>query len=364
MRLLSITLFLLLSGCNNQNQFTINGTVLGVKDGDVRLFQVGESFMDSKVCQLHDQKFSFTGIIEQPEEFSLVYEESGPKTDFDSYSVFIEPDKVVDVTLNPKNYQMSKIEGPRISMLYDQALKELDILYRSSLYDLKDKYYTATEKNDSIAQDSLLRVADSLNIGVQSWKIDYIRTNPKSYISAFFLYSIYFNISEEDTEQLYEGLNSILDDSKYTIAVKNYLSILPGNPFIDFSLIDSDGNVKFFGELAENRVVLIDFWASWCSPCREQNKILSKLYEDYKSKGFKVVGVSIDRDSTAFKNAIIEDSMEWVNLIDRIDGTSVSKIYRSQSIPSNILIDKNGIIRYRDVDLNKIEDIITGLLEE
>ena len=110
--------------------------------------------------------------------------------------------------------------------------------------------------------------------------------------------------------------------------------------------------------------VFVHFWASWCGPCREQNKLLSNLYKAHRQSGFEIVGASSDRDSASFRRVLMEDQLVWVNFLDRIDDGSVEDAYWANSVPSNVLIDRSGIIRYRNVEMEVLKETIEKLLDE
>jgi thiol-disulfide isomerase/thioredoxin len=311
-----------------------------------------------------DGHFSFSGDLSQPEEFLLVYEDSGPKSSFDAYSIFVIPGNRLQVFLRPDSMESSTVSGPRLSVLYDQANKEIYDLFWSPIEDLHVSYDMAVENQDQELQEQLSDTINSYITGIREWKMNYIKTNPKSSISAFFLYTICQELSVEEAQSLYEGLNRRIHDSKYGLAVGNYLSVLPGNPYTDFEFMNDRGKRLAFSDLARNKVTLIDFWASWCGPCRQQNKLLIQLYEKHWQEGFEIVGVSTDRDTLSFQQTIAEDSMKWENFMDRIDGESVKKLYWATSVPSNVLVDKSGMIRFRNVETQTLAITIERLLEE
>ena len=176
------------------------------------------------------------------------------------------------------------------------------------------------------------------------------------------LYRRQHKIDLATLQKYFDKLNKDLIDSKYYQRLKSYLSVQVGKPFLDFELTDLNGNIHRLSSIAKDKVVLIDFWASWCNPCREHNKHLKELYENNKSKGFEIVGVSSDRDTANFLTAIKEDEMTWLNLLDRNDENAVSKKYESTSVPFNVLIDSNGIIAYRANDYENLEIMVNKLL--
>jgi thiol-disulfide isomerase/thioredoxin len=110
----------------------------------------------------------------------------------------------------------------------------------------------------------------------------------------------------------------------------------------NIALRDSNGKVRKLAEL-NNKVVLVDFWASWCGPCRRANPNLVRLYAKYKSKGFEIYGVSIDEDRAAWKKAIAADKITWTTVLETggWDGP-VALAWKVEQLPTSYLLDKSG----------------------
>lgn len=134
------------------------------------------------------------------------------------------------------------------------------------------------------------------------------------------------------------------------LAVQMYAQPTPiiGSEAPDFELTDPNGKVIKLSDL-RGKVVLIDFWASWCGPCRRENPNIVEAYGKYNkkkfatAKGFEIFSVSLDRSSDAWKSAVLQDNLKWPNhALDQ--GGLVSKLYQVTSIPSGFLIDGNGKI--------------------
>ncbi len=114
------------------------------------------------------------------------------------------------------------------------------------------------------------------------------------------------------------------------------------------------------------KIVLIDFWASWCGPCSKENPNVVAAYKKYNDKGFDILGVSLDRDAESWKEAINEDGLTWSHVSDlQYWNNAASKMYGVMSIPSNVLLDGNGVIIARDLTgdalTSKLEEVIGGL---
>lgn len=108
-----------------------------------------------------------------------------------------------------------------------------------------------------------------------------------------------------------------------------------------FSLVSTEGNEVSL-ESYKGKYVLVDFWASWCQPCRQENPNVVNAYKAYNSKGFEVLSVSVDRDEQAWLNAIKEDGLTWAQVRDTEN--KVAEMYAIQQIPTTFLLDREGVI--------------------
>jgi thiol-disulfide isomerase/thioredoxin len=137
-----------------------------------------------------------------------------------------------------------------------------------------------------------------------------------------------------------------------------------GKPLREISLPGPLGTEVPVSSL-KGKVVLIDFWASWCRPCRMNNPKLVDLYNAQHEKGFEIYAISIDTDKSAWMNAITTDKMFWTNVIDTRGGNStILSNFNVQAIPSNLLIDKKGMIRGYDMAPEDLPKAISNLLAE
>lgn len=124
-----------------------------------------------------------------------------------------------------------------------------------------------------------------------------------------------------------------------------------GNKYIDIQLPGIQGNnVSVSDYVAKNKYTLIDFWASWCPPCRAEMPTIVKAYTDYHDKGFEVVGVSLDNNRQAWINALEQMKMAWPQMSD-LKGWQCAgaALYNVRSIPANVLVDQQGIIVAKDL---------------
>jgi len=143
-----------------------------------------------------------------------------------------------------------------------------------------------------------------------------------------------------------------------------FSQIKPGQQAPELSLPDVDGKVIHLSDL-KGKIVLIDFWASWCGPCRKNNPHLVKLYNKYHSKGLEILGVSIDDHETNWKNAIRHDKLTWIQVNDNKGWDAPSAlVYGVEAIPASFLIDKNGVVWKIDLVGLNLEREIKSLLKQ
>jgi peroxiredoxin len=116
----------------------------------------------------------------------------------------------------------------------------------------------------------------------------------------------------------------------------------------------------------KGKVVLIDFWASWCGPCRASNKSFTKLYPKYKDKGFEIFAISLDESSEAWKKAIAKDKANWPQVIDGGGGWAAHTARRwgVYALPTSYLVDKDGTLIAMDLDKKQLEKALKELLDK
>lgn len=178
----------------------------------------------------------------------------------------------------------------------------------------------------------------------------------------------YFDEQFESRYALYEKIRDRLiglypaDPAVQYINHRVSTTILPGRPAPEIEMRDPNGNLRRLSDL-RGKVVMIDFWASWCRPCRGENPNVVRMYKKYHDKGFEIYSVSMDNDRNAWLKAIQTDGLEWENHVSDLNGwtSSGGATYGITSIPATVLIDREGNVIARNLRggelANKLKEI-------
>lgn len=135
-------------------------------------------------------------------------------------------------------------------------------------------------------------------------------------------------------------------------------------PVPEVSLYDTSGHLRTLSSL-KGKIVLIEFWASWCGPCRKSNPVLSRIYSKYRSRGFEIYGISLDQSSAAWKNAIEADRTAWTQVTDNRDrNASLAVEWKIDFIPASFLMSREGNLIAVDPSHHKLKSYLKKHLSE
>lgn len=197
--------------------------------------------------------------------------------------------------------------------------------------------------------------------------IAYIKKHPNSLYGGYIL-KVYCTTWGKDTSKLlYDGLSEKVKQSEFGKRIHEYLSlnknIKVGDKFVDFTLPNITGKNISLSDY-KGKYVLLDFWGSWCQPCREENPVLVKTYNEFKRKGFDILGVSIETNKQNWLDAVRHDNITWECLSDlKGDNNKAALIYGIHHYPANFLIDPNGIIIAKDLRGDALKNKLAGILK-
>lgn len=260
-----------------------------------------------------------------------------------------------------------KIKGGSYQTVADSLGAIQNELFKANNMEELMKNYRTADKDE---QERIAQLYDSLTAIVEKASNDYIESHPTSLYALTSLSRGLESMSIEEAEAKLASFKALSEyaANKNIAKIGEVVSVLkslqPGKVAPDFVQSDVDGNpVKFSDVYSKNKVTMVDFWASWCGPCRAFNPTLTKIYKEYKGKGFGIIGVSLDRDKDAWIKAIKDDKLDWIHVSDLgFWNNEVAKQYHVRYIPQSIFVDQNGVIIKRQPSEEEIVELLKANL--
>lgn len=340
-------LILNLSACKESDEnknmyYEISGEIQSAPDS-VLVFISNEHFKDSTLAI--NGHFSFRGQTDQPRKAMLSLKRKNEKRVF-----WLENSKI-SISGKYDELNFLEIQGGEnqtiTNLLWNQE--------KSVLRQMNDYGNQITSPNlDSYTKDSLSSAYQMEATKLEEIKKRFVWDNPNTLESAILLSVKRAEWNRDSVGSIFSRMNKKIQDSKYGKLTSEYLElrINPqiGDSYIDFSLKNNNDETVSLSQLKGN-FTLIDFWASWCKPCRQENPNLIELYNKYHTKGFQIIGASMDRDKDKWIQAIKKDSLPWANVIDLVgpQSNNIFFIYNVKAIPDNVLINPDGIVIARNI---------------
>lgn len=347
----------ILTSCQNDKKlsgYEINGIIKNVPDSTVIYLSANNKNIDTSL--VISEKFQFIGNVEKPTNVYLHIKNSR-----DYRSFWLENNKI-GVIGGKGNFKESKITGSETQKDEDilwSRIKPLRDMHDSLIPLLRDR---SLEKSQ---YDSILIISNEIREKEHEISQNFIKEFPNSLVSSHIL-SIYKTTwGKELTNELFLSMSKERQESDYGKSIARFIELSKnpqiGERYVDFEQENVQGKKIRLSDI-KGKYILVEFWASWCGPCRWANPDLVKVYEQYKNKGFEIIGVSIDQDRDNWIKAIEKDSLTWENVTDLLGSENeAGLIYGVHGIPDNVLIDENGIIIGRKLKAdslkNKLEEL-------
>lgn len=350
------------------NNFTISGTAPGIENGKKVFLQkqdetAGILTIDS--AKVLDGKFSFKGTATEPAIHFVEVEKIQGKI-----ALIVENGKI-SVTVDKDSIQKSKIGGTQNNIdLQNFNVSAMKVQTKMLAFQKAntEKMNAAQTNKDTVVINSLMKEFNKFQDEMIGLTGGFPETHPKSFLSVLLVDNM-FNAPEVDIQKIkktYAILDSSLKTTKVAKLVEkkmgNFKSLTQGNEAPAFSAPNPDGKVVSLKE-SLGKVTIIDFWASWCGPCRKENPNVVSVYKDFHDKGLNIISVSLDKDGAKWKEAIAKDNLTWTHVSNlKFWEDPIAVLYNIKSIPATFILDEKGNIIARDLRGEELRTKISSLL--
>ncbi len=384
--LLSATVFLI--SCS-KNKYVISGTVKGIENGKTVIMETqdaaGMGLIAVDTVKIENGKFEITGKALEPAFHMLQVEGVNGKVPF------ILENGDITIEINKDSLNKSKISGTYNNDEFTAFNKDLEKIQKS-LIDFQTKntplMNTAQQTKDTAVINKLMAEYNKIQqtVGETSKKkyTDYAETHPKSFITALIIQGMMGDpaVDIKKVEKLYASLDESLKTTKPGKAIELKIkeskmpsvgagAVPPAQAPVgdakwssDFSAPNPEGQLVSLKE-SLGKVTIVDFWASWCGPCRAENPNVVALYKEFHSKGLNIVGVSLDKDAAKWKEAIAKDKLSWVQVSHlKFWEEPIAIQYEVQSIPATFILDASGKVVAKDLRGEELRAKILELLSK
>ena len=384
--LLSATVFLI--SCS-KTKYTISGTAKGVENGKTIIMETqdatGMGLIAVDTVKVENGKFEITGKATEPSFHMLTVE--GVQGKFP----FILENGDIDIEINKDSINKSKVTGTYNNDEFVAFNEEL-IKIQKGLMDFQKKntpvMTQAQQANDTAVINKLMKEYGKIQevVTTESKKkyTTYSETHPKSFISVLIIQGMINDPSVDikNVEKLFAGLDESLKTTKPGKAVELKIkeaktpsvgasAVPPTQAPVgsakwssDFSAPNPEGKTISLKE-SLGKITIVDFWASWCGPCRAENPNVVALYNEFHSKGLNIVGVSLDKDAAKWKEAIAKDKLTWTQVSHlKFWNEPIAIQYQVESIPATFILDASGKVVAKDLRGDELRAKIKELLSK
>ncbi len=358
-----IYLFLaaLIAGCSSEPKFVVKGNI---RDSDSMTFllQKREAGVFVNLDSAISKKgiFKMTGAVEYPEMVQLVAVEDQKRLPF-----YLENSEIT-ITGKLDSLYDAKVAGSKTQDEY-QAFMDSNKPLSEKYSNLYTEYQAARQANNVEKVAQLEKEAEAIQNEMTQLEKDFVKNNPSSYVAPSILKSLSYDMEAVEIEAAINAMDTnvakmpVVKDLMALARVMKAVAV--GQKAPDFTLNDADGNPVSLSSKIGSKLLLIDFWAAWCNPCRQGNPNVVKIYKEFSKKGFDIFGVSLDREKEDWIKAIADDKLTWTHVSDlQFWNNAAAKQYAVNAIPANFLLDETGTIIARNLrgeDLyNKVKEIL------
>ena len=358
----------IMAACSSGPHYVINAKIEGA-DSVKFLLQIREAgkivTMDSAVAYKGSFKMK-GGAVKYP-DLVLLSAQVTPRDPRMRTQFYLENTEIT-ITGKLDSLYGAKITGSKTMDEYNGFVNSLDVINKKFTKIDKD-YQIAEQSGDTAKVAQLKKEIEAVQTEMTQLQKDFVKNNPNSFASPQILSGITYDMEGSEIETYINAMDTAVANTETIRSLREMVEkmkvVAIGQKAPDFTLNDPEGNPVSLYSKVGSKLLLIDFWAAWCGPCRQENPNVVKLYKEFNKKGFDVFGVSLDRTKDAWVKAIADDKLTWTHVSDlQYWNNAAAKLYGIGAIPANFLLDENGVIIGRNLRgealSNKVKEILGG----
>jgi peroxiredoxin len=331
-----------------KGKIDLSGEIAGMDIGKIEILYMKGDLIISDTVQVKNGKFEYSKQLEEPLYMGA--------------RILGAPDQVVSFFADPGKLDLigfrdsmwaSKVTGGPTQTLFIQFTEKYQEIMKPA-ESLKKAFEAAQLSQNTNEMMRIQQEYRNLEDSAKSYEKNFVFVNRNTILAPYFSLNYLNQPGQEDLlKSIYDTLTPAVKKSFFGTKMGDMISSMSktsiGAAAPDFTQNDQEGKPVSLSSL-RGQYVLVDFWASWCQPCRQENPNIVNAYNAYKDKGFTIIGVSLDQDTAAWKKAIVADKLTWTHVSDlKYWDNAAAKTYGIRSIPASFLLDKEGKIIAKDL---------------
>ncbi|MCZ4694421.1 AhpC/TSA family protein [Ancylomarina euxinus] len=358
----AVAISVLFAACDTQKKYELSGKIEGQSEGKIYLnIEKNRELVKIDSADIVDGAFKIEGHVAVADMYYLQIDDKRG-----AIPVFLE-NAPISVEANIESLRDAKITGSVSQDLYNSFVTSM-MAFKSKQEPIIAAYKKAMSEKNEAEAEAAVKEYETVDAEKMETVKTFVKANGNSVVAAVISYrNLLSQLDVNEMEELFNTFGEDVKASSSALLIKSKIDILKkvavGQPAPDFTLDTPEGTPMSLSSL-KGKIVVIDFWASWCGPCRRENPHMVEIYNELSPKGVEFLGVSLDKDKDKWLKAIEDDGLIWKHVSDlKYWDSAAAKLYGVNGIPATVLIDQNGTIVAHKVFGDELKAEIEKLIQ-
>ena len=347
----------LCAACNAQSGYKITGNVENIETNKAYLVAINGDKADTLAsADITNGQFEIKGNAGKDAKFTVLMFEGVNG----GLPIFLEDGEFTATLSN--DYLATKVVGTSTGQKLFNQFTDIQRDFILNNQPIQVELMAAQVTGDKEKLDSLQGVLNQLAQAAQAKELELIKANPDAYVTTYMIANNMSQMQLKDVKERFALLTESAKANEWGKQIADYIAceekIAVGAIAPDFTSTDSEGK-EFNMHSVKAKVKLLDFWASWCMPCRGENPNVVAIYKEYRDKGLEIISISVDDDKNAWLKAVEEDGLIWRQCADQ----NAAELYGIRVVPTTFLLDENNKIIAKNLRGDELKAKIAELLK-